>query len=91
MYGSKGDVLLSDRLGALLFPSLKNFNPNSHRDTRSKVNDVDHLAAHLRACRDSFVTGDTGISDKSKRLMDEFGIRVWTPPQALNEVTAERA
>ena len=86
VYGSMDDAIRLDQLAALVFPRLADLSPSSHRNTRSQVNDVDHLAAHLRAHRDSFVTGDTGILSKSKRLMNEFDIRVWTPDQALNEV-----
>jgi hypothetical protein len=48
----------------------------------SEANDALHLATHLKAGRDYFVTTDQRIHGASKGL-SELGVRVVTPDEAL--------
>lgn len=56
-----------------------------------KINDVQHLAAHHRACHDAFVTGDhDDIVKRRDQLWERVGILVYTPGEAVEAINSQQ-
>lgn len=83
MIVDEADRLVLDRIQQIVFPA--GIDPDLASGP-NKINDVDHLFAHLRERREIFVTMDRAILSRADLLDAELGLRVMTPRQALEVV-----
>jgi hypothetical protein len=99
-----GDVLiseehreLSEKIEGILLPVEYRVGNVSAEDTgkmerwRRRVNDLQHLMAHVMAGNNAFVTSDNGMLKRRDRLRREAGIVVVDPDEAVRLVRSEGA
>lgn len=71
-----------NRLIQIIFPNLK----RTDKHYSNKINDIDHLIAHINDGRDIFVTDDGDIIRKSNVMEQEFNIKVMNPKKCLEYI-----
>lgn len=77
---------INDKLKKIIYPNLD----KKDRRYTNKISDIDHIAGHIKAQRDIFVTDDVPLLKKSKLIEAEFGIRVLSPKECWQVVSSSK-
>jgi len=77
---------IHDKLREIIYPNL------DIKDKRftNKISDIDHIAGHIKAKRDIFVTDDRRLLKKSKLIEAEFGIKILSPQDCWEVVSSSK-
>ena len=78
-WAGEADVQLGNQLSKILFSKTKD------KCSHNELADIDHLAGHLHAKRDIFVTFDKDILKKRKELHEQIGITVSSPEELVKQ------
>ena len=82
-WAGEADVQLGNLLSEILFGKTKD------KCSHNELADIDHLAGHLHAKRDIFVTFDKDILKKRKELHEQIGIAVNSPEELIKRFPPE--
>lgn len=78
-WAGEADVQLGNQLSQILFGKMQD------KCSHNELSDLDHLAGHLHAKRDVFVTFDKDILRKHKELHEQIGITVNSPEELVKQ------
>lgn len=81
-WAGKDYEALTREIQEILFPFLDTYDPRF----KNKICDVDHLAGHIWARRDFFVTYDDGFLRRKEQIDERWGVKIFSPQECIEQI-----